>query len=178
VASILTSTAVTVLNVSDAAVQRNVPQPMRAVYLLAAFAVLPTAAVFAIGVGSGVSGRGSLAAGVAAGIVVWAGLLASIYGWLGLGVARRARIIAITVLSGPVLFAAELFFGGSLFLAATADSGSGSGPGAGIYFVSAFLAPFLLVPLLRAAMGMRGRRSVRAILFGRGPGDEHWPPRT
>lgn len=178
VASVLTSTAVTVLNVSDAAVERNVRQPMRAMYLLAGFAVLPTAAVVGIGVGDAVSGRGALAAGVAVGIVIWSGLLASIYGWLGLGVGRSARVIAITVISGPVLFVGELVGGVWLLLGHTDEFGTPSGEGPGIYMVLVFLLPFLLVPLLRAAMGMRRGRSLRAIVFGRGPGDEHWPPRT
>lgn len=108
VASIVTSTAVTVLNAHELARQAEMTEAKRWLYRIAALVVLPLAVLVAIGVGllfAVVDKPDAPWAGVVAFLAAWPALLALLYRQLGL--TRSGKVVAITVLSGAGLFVAE-----------------------------------------------------------------------
>lgn len=132
-ASIISSTAVTVLNVNELAGQTEMPETRRWLYRFGALLALPLAVLLAIGAGllfAIVDKPDSEWAGVAAFLLAWPALLVALYRQLGLR--RSAKPVAITVICGLAVFFGEVgvvaaflddddFFlygeGGELFLA-------------------------------------------------------------
>lgn len=149
VASIVTATAVTVLNANDLAARAGVPESRRWLYWIEALLALPLAVLagiavgFLFSVGDG-SGDGALVAGLIATAVAWPALLLGMYQQLGL--VRSGGVVAVTVIVSAGLFVVEFIVGALLIV--------GGGP-EGLY-LSVLLVPFLVVPLLRRVMPVGG----------------------
>ena len=156
VASIVTSTAVTVLNAHDLVDQAQMPPSTGWLYRMAALLALPLAVLVATAAGLLFAVVDKPAAdwvGIVAFFVAWPALLTLLY--RGLGRRRSAKVVAITVVFGTALFFAELY-GGALFLL-SADDGTGEGDELAYlvaYLVVALTLSFGLVRLLRRWMSM------------------------
>lgn len=108
-ASIISSTAVTVLNVHELAGQTEMPEPRRWLYRFGALVALPLAVLLATGAGllfAIVDKPDSDWVGVAAFLLAWPALLVALYRQLGLR--RSGKPVAITVICGLAVFFAEV----------------------------------------------------------------------
>jgi len=150
-ASIISSTAVTVLNVNELAGQTALPEP-RWLYNGAALLVLPVAVLLAIGAGllfAIVDKPDAPWVGVAAFLLAWPALLVALYRQLGLR--RSGKPVAITVICGLAVFFAEV----GVVAAFLSDDDYFADDGGGLFLAFLLFEVALgvgLVPLLRRWM--------------------------
>lgn len=149
VASFVTTETVTVLNTLELLDRAPKPVTMRSSTsrTAGAFFALPLAVLGGIAAGllfSFVHRDGAAAVGLIAGMAAWCALLALTY--RNLGLARRAGVIAVTIVVGTALFYVEAWVGFMIFA-----SDSVADPG-WVYVGFVVLVPLLAVPLLRGLM--------------------------
>lgn len=155
VASIVTSTAVTVLNAHQLAGQTDMPRAQRWAYRIWALVALPLAVLVGTGVAllfEVVDRPDAYWAGLFGFMAAWAALLRLLYRRLGL--TRSGRVVAITVIFGTALFLVELFVVVTAVVLENEDTLA--------YFLFALGVPAGLVPLLRRWMKGHMRRRMQS----------------
>ena len=143
VASVLTSTALSALNVHELAAKVDMPESRRWLLRVVALTALPlavAASVAAAWLMSLASDELAWLAGVAAFFGAWTAILAAAY--KPLRPRSRGAIVAFTVIVSTLIFCGEFILGAAMI----GDDSDGSGWG---YLAVALIAPFVLVPLLR-----------------------------
>ncbi len=142
VATVLTSTALSTLNVHELAGKVDMPESTRWLLRVVALTALPLAVVASIAaawLASLASDELAWLAGVVAFFGAWAAILAAAY--KPLRTRSRGAVVAFTVIVGTVMFCGEFILGAAMT--------SGSDGGGWVYLAVALAAPFALVPPLR-----------------------------
>lgn len=136
VATIISTSAVTAMNLSDLNDDAHAGPAKRSLSVLAAVLALPIS--LAIGVAVAFSGVGIVAIGIVA--VIWLLILRALY--RSAGMHEPSKVIGLTVGIGSALLTGELFAGLTLLLSAGTS-------GALIYLIISIAAVIILIPFLR-----------------------------
>ena len=146
VASVLTSTALSALNVHELAGKVDMPESRRWLLRVVALTALPLAVVASIAAAwltSLVSDDLAWLAGVVAFFGAWTGILVAAY--KPLRPRSPGAIVAFTVIASTLMFCGELILGAAM----VGDGTEGMG---WVYLAVACAAPLALVPPLRRVM--------------------------